>query len=65
MSRVALPDEKKQNHAVTSGLEGAWTTNPTQFDMGYFELLFGYEWELAKSPAGKQAAEKQTRKTGK
>jgi catalase-peroxidase len=38
--------------AVTSGLEGAWTTNPTQWDMGYFDLLFGYEWELTKSPAG-------------
>ncbi|WP_299866813.1 catalase/peroxidase HPI [uncultured Hoeflea sp.] len=42
----------KASNAVTSGLEGAWTTNPTTFDMGYFELLFGYEWELAKSPAG-------------
>ncbi|MEM9398417.1 MAG: peroxidase family protein, partial [Pseudomonadota bacterium] len=42
----------KANQAVTSGLEGAWTANPTQFDMGYFELLFGYEWELQKSPAG-------------
>ncbi|RKR03239.1 catalase/peroxidase HPI [Maricaulis maris] len=42
----------KATNAVTSGIEGAWTTNPTQFDMGYFELLFGYEWELTKSPAG-------------
>lgn len=41
----------KAANAITSGLEGAWTTNPTQFDMGYFELLFGYEWELKKSPA--------------
>ncbi|MBX3505810.1 MAG: catalase/peroxidase HPI [Parvibaculum sp.] len=40
------------NQAVTSGLEGAWTTNPTKWDMGYFKLLFGYEWELKKSPAG-------------
>ncbi|QKV18948.1 catalase/peroxidase HPI [Oricola thermophila] len=40
------------SRAVTSGIEGAWTTNPTQFDMGYFHLLFGYEWELKKSPAG-------------
>ncbi|MDT8310666.1 MAG: catalase/peroxidase HPI [Methylophaga sp.] len=42
----------KAANAVTSGLEGAWTTNPTQFDMGYFKLLFGYEWESKKSPAG-------------
>jgi catalase-peroxidase len=42
----------KASNAITSGLEGAWTTNPTVFDMGYFELLFGYEWELTKSPAG-------------
>lgn len=38
--------------AVTSGIEGAWTTNPTQWDNGYFELLLNYEWELTKSPAG-------------
>ncbi|WP_299367443.1 catalase/peroxidase HPI [uncultured Tateyamaria sp.] len=37
---------------ITSGIEGAWTTEPTKFDMGYFKLLFGYEWELTKSPAG-------------
>ncbi|GAB1619970.1 catalase/peroxidase HPI [Agarivorans albus] len=37
---------------VTSGIEGAWTTHPTQWDNGYFELLFGYEWQLSKSPAG-------------
>jgi catalase-peroxidase len=37
---------------VTSGLEGAWTTNPTQWDNGYFKLLLEYEWELTKSPAG-------------
>ncbi|TVR76245.1 MAG: catalase/peroxidase HPI [Chitinophagaceae bacterium] len=37
---------------VTSGLEGAWTTNPTKWDDGYFYLLFNYEWELKKSPAG-------------
>ena len=37
---------------VTSGIEGAWTTNPTQWDNGYFKLLLGYEWELKKSPAG-------------
>jgi catalase-peroxidase len=37
---------------VTSGLEGAWTTHPTVFDNGYFDLLFRYEWELRKSPAG-------------
>ncbi len=38
--------------AVTSGLEGAWTTYPTQWDNGYFYLLFKYDWELKKSPAG-------------
>ncbi|WP_457280168.1 catalase/peroxidase HPI [Polaromonas sp. P5_D5] len=39
-------------HTVTSGIEGAWTKNPTKWDNGYFENLFGYEWELTKSPAG-------------
>ncbi|MEP6883080.1 MAG: catalase/peroxidase HPI [Dokdonella sp.] len=39
-------------HAFTSGLEGAWTSNPIRWDNGYFENLFGYEWELTKSPAG-------------
>ena len=38
--------------SITSGLEGAWTANPTKWDNGYFDLLFGYEWELGKSPAG-------------
>jgi len=42
----------KATNAFTSGIEGAWTTHPTQWDMGYFKLLFGYEWELKKSPAG-------------
>ena len=42
----------KATNAVTSGIEGAWTTHPTNWDMGYFKLLFGYEWELTKSPAG-------------
>jgi catalase-peroxidase len=37
---------------VTSGIEGAWTTHPTKWDNGYFTLLFGYDWELKKSPAG-------------
>ncbi len=40
------------NQAITSGLEGAWTTHPTQWDNGYFYMLFNYEWELKKSPAG-------------
>ncbi len=40
------------NDTITSGLEGAWTNNPIQWDNGYFENLFSYEWELAKSPAG-------------
>ncbi len=39
-------------HTITSGIEGAWTPNPIQWDNGYFETLFGYEWELTKSPAG-------------
>ena len=39
-------------HAITSGIEGAWTNNPTKWDNGYFENLFGYDWELTKSPAG-------------
>jgi catalase-peroxidase len=39
-------------HTITSGLEGAWTTNPVKWDNNYLENLFGYEWELVKSPAG-------------
>ncbi len=39
-------------HTTTSGFEGAWTPNPTQWDNGYFSVLFGYEWEKVKSPAG-------------
>lgn len=39
-------------HTTTSGIEGAWKPNPTTWDNGYFEMLFGYEWELTKSPAG-------------
>jgi catalase-peroxidase len=39
-------------HAITSGLEGAWKPNPTQWDNGFFQTLFGYEWELSRSPAG-------------
>ncbi len=39
-------------HTTTSGIEGAWKPNPTRWDMGYFDMLFGYEWELTKSPAG-------------
>lgn len=42
----------KAANAFTSGIEGAWTKNPTQWDMGYFDYLFNYEWELTKSPAG-------------
>tara|TARA_Y100001970_G_scaffold266394_1_gene355003 strand:- start:18577 stop:20709 length:2133 start_codon:yes stop_codon:yes gene_type:complete len=38
---------------ITSGFEGAWTANPTQWDNGYFDLLFGYEWEKVETPAGK------------
>ncbi len=39
-------------HTTTSGIEGAWKPNPTTWDNGYFDMLFGYEWELVKSPAG-------------
>ncbi|PZU61576.1 MAG: catalase/peroxidase HPI [Brevundimonas sp.] len=39
-------------HTITSGIEGAWTPTPTQWDMSYFDTLFGHEWELVKSPAG-------------
>ncbi|UOE94809.1 catalase/peroxidase HPI [Alkalihalobacillus sp. LMS39] len=42
----------KGGDTITSGLEGAWTANPIQWDNGYFDLLFGYEWWLTKSPAG-------------
>ena len=49
----ANPNQKGlASNAVTSGLEGAWTTQPTKFDMGFFDMLFGHEWELRKSPAG-------------
>ncbi|MDG2406507.1 MAG: catalase/peroxidase HPI, partial [Paracoccaceae bacterium] len=41
-------------HTTSSGIEGAWTTNPTVWDNGYFDLLLGYDWELTKSPAGAQ-----------
>ncbi len=42
----------KGGDAITSGIEGAWTSNPTEWDMGYFDALFGYDWDLVKSPAG-------------
>ena len=42
----------KGRDTITSGIEGAWTANPTQWDNGYFDLLLGYNWELTKSPAG-------------
>ncbi|MFZ5759254.1 MAG: catalase/peroxidase HPI [Thermodesulfobacteriota bacterium] len=42
----------KGGDTISSGLEGAWTSNPTKWDMGYFDLLFGYDWNLVKSPAG-------------
>ena len=44
----------RASNAITSGLEGAWTTEPTKFDMGYFHMLLDHEWELKKSPAGAQ-----------
>ena len=42
----------KGDDTITSGIEGAWTPNPTQWDNGYFDVLFGYDWDLVKSPAG-------------
>jgi catalase-peroxidase len=42
----------KGRDTISSGIEGAWTPNPIKWDMGYFDVLFGYEWELVKSPAG-------------
>jgi catalase-peroxidase len=39
-------------HTITSGIEGPWTAQPTKWDMGYFDVLFGYDWQLTKSPAG-------------
>jgi len=42
----------KGGDAITSGIEGSWTANPTKWDMGYFDVLFGYDWDLVKSPAG-------------
>ena len=45
-------ESAKGVHTISSGIEGAWTNNPVQWDMGYFDNLFGYEWELTKSPAG-------------
>ena len=42
----------KGDDTITSGIEGAWTANPIKWDMGYFDVLFGYDWDLVKSPAG-------------
>jgi len=42
----------KGDDTISSGIEGAWTPKPTQWDMGYFDMLFGYDWDLLKSPAG-------------
>ncbi len=45
-------ESAKGVHTISSGIEGAWTNNPIQWDNGYFDNLFGYDWELTKSPAG-------------
>jgi len=42
----------KGGDTISSGIEGSWTANPTQWDMGYFDVLFGHDWDLVKSPAG-------------
>ena len=42
----------KGDDTISSGIEGAWTPNPIKWDMGYFDMLFGYDWDLVKSPAG-------------
>ena len=42
----------KGDDTISSGIEGAWTSNPIKWDMGYFDILFGYDWNLVKSPAG-------------
>ncbi len=42
----------KGDDTISSGIEGAWTANPARWDMGYFDVLFGYDWDLVKSPAG-------------
>jgi catalase-peroxidase len=42
----------KGDDTISSGIEGAWTPNPIQWDMGYFDMLFGYDWDVVKSPAG-------------
>jgi len=51
---VSTFESGKGVHTISSGLEGAWKPNPTKWDMGYFDTLFGHEWELTKSPAGAQ-----------
>ena len=52
----------KGDDAITSGLEGAWTTTPMKWDNGFFDNLFGYEWELDKSPAGAHAVDAEGRR---
>ena len=49
---VSTHESGKGGHTITSGIEGAWTPNPIQWDNGYFDMLFGFDWELTKSPAG-------------
>ncbi|MCB1167215.1 MAG: catalase/peroxidase HPI, partial [Leptospiraceae bacterium] len=49
---ISKHESGKGSDTITSGIEGAWKPNPTKWDNGYFDMLFGYEWELTKSPAG-------------
>ena len=52
MAGTSTPPARSAATPITSGLEGAWTTHPTKWDGGYFDLLLKYDWELVKSPAG-------------
>ena len=54
-----MPKERRGigRNVLAGGPEGAWTSDPTKWDMGYFDMLFGHEWEITKSPAGAKTVE--------